>query len=106
MSKLLEQLINEFNPRHDFDYFNFVRYQDSSPPQETISDIFHNLSFALYIPKHITRGAIIGGAAGAVVALISKTNIREGIFLGATAGGVLDIGQYLLRVLYNCIKTI
>lgn len=102
--KLLKNIVNEFDPRHDFDRFTFYNFKDDSTLGDYLKTKFKNFYWLLALPKHTIRGSIVGGAAGLSASLVAGGSANDGILVGASFGSAIDILQYYTRGLIKLSK--
>ena len=74
MAKTLDFLARHFDPFRDMEGFDFVNVHDESG----LRHWYRNLKPALYLPKHIVRGAFIGDAMGCLASLLSDGDMASG----------------------------
>lgn len=104
MNKILENIINELNPVHDFDNIKFYNHKHVQKVKKSAKRIGMNLYFFGTLVKPVTRGGIVGGSLGVLVSTILGDSPKYGFFIGSIAGAYLDFQQYTLRGLYHYIQ--
>lgn len=94
MKKLLENIIKELNPKHDFDFMKLW------------NNPFNNLTqfIILNLIKPFGRGALIGSSLGVLGSFVFNYNLDFGFKDGAYYGAVIDSQQYYFRGAYHYLK--
>ena len=104
MNKILENIVTELNPMHDFDNIKFHNHVNTDSLVEKAKAQLKNLSFFLTLVKPLARGGVIGGTVGAIGNYIAGNSPGEGFAYGAVIGAYLDFQQYMFRGLYYYVK--
>lgn len=102
MSTILDTAKREFNPVHDMDGIHYRNHF----AKEKLSDIWaaqrHNVkTFFIPIPKHIGRGMLVGGLAGAFASVMAGGTASDGFREGSFLGLILDTQQYKYRSVWR-----
>ncbi len=100
MVKNLDFLVKHFDPFRDFEDFTFVNIY----AKDGLKHAYKNFKPFLYFPKHIIRGAYMGGAMGCLAALLSDKDMAASSQVGLVIGMSIDTKQYLLRYVYNYLN--
>ena len=101
MGKLLETIVIEINPLHDFDDIRFYNHMNTTSLAKKAKAQLKNLYFFLTLAKPLVRGCVIGGTIGTIGSLTSGNSPGEGVAHGVVIGGYLDFWQYMARGLYH-----
>ncbi|MBN2052282.1 hypothetical protein JW756_02150 [Candidatus Woesearchaeota archaeon] len=86
--KTLERIAYEVNPKNDLDGLD---YKDET------SLVEHVAKYMARVPKHLVRGAVVGGLAGTVIGALCKAPFLTSLLIGAGSGAFLDFMQYGTR---------
>ena len=62
MNKMLEELVREFNPLHDFDNIRFYNHYETTLLADKVQAQAKNAAFFLTLVKPLGRGAVVFGA--------------------------------------------
>jgi hypothetical protein len=97
---MLETLLREFNPMHDFDSIRYENPLNERTDTERLRVACMNALYVIGIVKPLIRGAVVGGTLGLVLG-------REPDYMGvaAVAGSSIDFFQYAIRNCYHLRKT-
>ena len=104
MNRVLEEIMTELNPLHDFDNIRFHNHVNTDSLAGKAKAQLKNLSFLLTSVKPFARGGVVGGIVGAFGNYIAGNSPGDGFVNGAFIGASLDFEQYMLRGLYYYAK--
>ncbi|GEM_PF-4305567 len=101
MKRILETIVTELNPAHDFDKVGFDSGRNATSSDELVRAQMKNFLFFLGLPKSIVRGGIIIGTAVALGGLVFGYSPIAGFAYGAATGAGLDATLYLTKGVYH-----
>lgn len=98
LKKAFKEVLKELNPLRDMEGITSINHYDLYDPAEIWDAVKHNArNIILPLPKHLGRGAILGGLGGVFMSAVSNQPIAECLKSGAAMGTVIDGSQYLIR---------
>ena len=104
MNKILENIVIELDPRHDFDNIRFFNHVKTDSLAEKAIAQLKNSIFFLTLVKPLVRSGVVGGSLGALGNYIAGNSPVEGFEYGAVIGGYLDAKIYMIRGIYYYFK--
>lgn len=112
MGKVLEAVVRELSPLHDFDRFKFLSLSEIGKGEDggvRIRLALSNFKFLLWYPKHIIRGALYGAALAGMFEMLqgdleSYDELYRALAVGGRLGYELDTAQYMIRGAYLLLK--
>lgn len=105
MNKALKFIAHEFNPLHDMDGAKPESIHNKSSFSEMAAAQGRNIvKLVTHVPKHMARGIITGGLAGAFLSAVTGTPVEEGLRMGAASVMAIDTMQFMGRYSYLYIE--
>lgn len=101
MQRVLEMLVKELKPWHDFDRVGYTPSIFAQPDGRSFKDMLgdglHFAYFALNSVKHVLRGGVAGAAAGYLASQAFGFEVEMSVKEGMAWGVFSDLSQYMLR---------
>ena len=96
MVRILERIVKELNPAHDYDEIGFHNMSTGNPELDT-EGFIKNLPYLITLAKPFVRGGSIGAGLGLLISKITGASAGESMFWGGFIGAKIDVLWYIVR---------
>ncbi len=95
----LDDLVDYCNPLKDLEGIEFKPTFTVSAGEHLRNGIYNSLKCWSRVPKHLTRGAIVGSICSSAYYYVSGGDVLEGATVGFVLGALTDMHIYGVRCL-------